>query len=310
MTDPTELTDRLRDQIVTALHVGRLSGGDRLPGIRDVARDAGANPRTVAKAYRKLEEEGLVELKERSGVYVAKQDRWGGQLLEETGRWLGGILLEAWKRNIRIPDLAGLIARCTRAGQISAACVAENEDDRRAICEELTESFGISSVAVPVAKLPEEGKRKSAYPKAVREADLLVTTPLHAAPVRSAAQQLGKPLVMVSLHPDVVLAIERRLRKGRLVVVCADPQFGDQVRTLHGGDRGHRIEVVLATDDRGVARIDPDEPVLLTRAAQDKLLSTTTLTPLVPFIPFISPDSARQIAECMVRLHMEREHGR
>lgn len=304
----SDLTERLRDQIVTALHVGRLHGGDRLPSVRDVARDTGANPRTVAKAYRQLEEEGLVAMRARSGVYVAQQDHWGGTLLEETGRWLGGILLEAWKRNIRIPDLADLIRRCTREGQIQAACVAENEDDRRAICEELTENFGILSVAVPVAELPSDSD-PAALPPALHGSDLIVATPLHAGSARAAADALGKPLVMVSLHPDLVGAIERRLRENYLTVVCADPAFGDQVRILHSGERQDQIRVVLVSEHDAVAQLDPDEPVLLTRAAQQRLPEQAVLTPLVPFTPFISPDSARQIAEWMVRLHMEREHG-
>lgn len=304
----SDLSERLRDQIVTALHVGRLHGGDRLPGVRDIARETGANPRTVAKAYRQLASEGLVELRERSGVYVVQQDQWGERLLAETGRWLGGILLEAWKRNIRVPDLADLIRRCTREGEIRAACVAETEDDRLAICEELTKSFGIQSTAVPTATLLMDPD-PAALPIELREADVVVTTPLHTAPVRAAAETLGKPLVMVSLHPNLVNAIERRLREGRLIVVCADPAFGEQVRILHGGERQERIQVHLAADLHGDLMFDPAEPVLLTRAAQERLPKELELTPLVPFTPFICADSARQIAELMVRLHMEREHG-
>lgn len=306
--DLAELTERLRDQIVTALHVGRVQGGGRLPGVREVARDTGANPRTVAKAYRELEREGLVEMRPRSGVYVVTQDHWGGVLLEETGLWLGEILLEAWKRHIPIPDLAGLIRRCTRRGQIRAACVAESEDDRRAICEELTRSFGIDSVATPIAALPRDSTDGPDLPSMVRSADLIVATPNHAARARVAAEALGKPIVMASLHPDIVAAIERRLRTGSLTVVCADPAFAEQVRTLHDGGRPDRIHCVLADDRRAVEGLDPKEPVLLTRAAQERL-GDAAVTPLVPFIPFISPDSARQIAQLMVRLHMEKEHG-
>lgn len=304
----SEVTERLRDRIVTSLHVGRVAGGDRLPGVRDVARNTGANPRTVAKAYRQLEREGLVEMRARSGVYVAKQDQWGGRLLEETGRWLGGILLEAWKRNIPIPDLADLIRRCTRDTQLKAACVAENEDDRRALREELTRSFGIESLAVPVSDLPSGDADRNALPPALRKADFIVTTPFHSAPVRAAADSLGKPLVLATLHPDLVDAIERTIQQGHLTVVCADPGFGEQVRALHGGEHPERIHVVLAGDGEALRSLDPDGPVLLTRAAQERI-GEVRQTPLVPFIPFVSPDAAGHIAELMVRLHMEHEHG-
>lgn len=49
---------------------GRLSDGDRLPPIRELAKVLKLNPNTVAKAYYNLEEEGFVESKRGSGNWV------------------------------------------------------------------------------------------------------------------------------------------------------------------------------------------------------------------------------------------------
>lgn len=308
MQPESNLTERLRDRIVSALHVGRIHAGDRLPSIREVALETGVNPRTVAKAYRELEREGLVEVRGRSGVYLARQDHWGGKLLAETGRWLGGVLLEAWKRHIPIPDLAELIRGCTRAVRIRAACLAGNEDLCHAICAELESAFGIGCTPASAADLP-TAHGKAAEPSAeLRTADLIVTTPFLSAPVRRAAEVLDKPVVTVTLHPDYVAAIERRLEEGTLIVVCVDPAFGEQVRAVHAGEFRDRVRVVLASDAEAIASLDPDEPVLLTRAAQERL-GNVDITPLAPLAPFISPESAREIAELMIRLHMEAEHG-
>lgn len=67
------LTERLRDQIESGIHVGHLAGGDRRPSIRRVSQKIGADARAVARAYRDLEAEGLVEVRERAGIYAAPQ---------------------------------------------------------------------------------------------------------------------------------------------------------------------------------------------------------------------------------------------
>lgn len=308
MEDGMDLTGRLRDRIVSALHVSRVVPGDRLPGIREVAREMGVNPRTAAKAYRVLEQEGLVEVRGRSGVYAARQDHWGGRLLAETGRWLGGILLEAWKRHIPIPDLAELIRGCTVGVRLRAVCIDGNEDQRRAICAELEGAFGIDCVGLPASAFLNDRTSGGQFPDDLREADLVVTTPFYSGSVRRATEALNKPLVVITLHPEFVTAIERRLADGPLTVVCVDPAFGEQVLSLHDGGSERQAHVVLAHDAAAVARLDTREPVLLTRAAQERI-GEVSLTPLVPLSPFISPESARELAELRIRLHMEAEHS-
>ena len=306
MESEPELTERLRDRIVSATHVGRVHPGERLPGVREVAREMGVNPRTVAKAYRVLEAEGLVEIRGRSGVYVARQDHWGGKLPAETGRWLGGILLEAWKRHIPIPDLAKLIRHCTVGVHLHALCVDGTEDELRSICAELETAFGIACTALPASDLPGKSERVPREDP-LRAVDMLVTTTMFAATVRRLAEAWNKPLVVVTLHPDILAGVDRRLAGGAVTVVCVDPAFGEQVRAFHGNSNVEHIRVVLADDVRAISELDPRTPVFLTLAARERL-GETKLTPLLPLNRVISPESARQLSELMIRLHMEAEH--
>ncbi len=307
--EEAQVIERLRDRIVTALHVGRVRPGDRLPGVREVARDVGANPRTVAKAYRRLEAEGLVEVRGRSGVYAARQDHWGGGLLAETGRWLGGVLLEAWKRNIPIPDLADLIRRCTERGALRAACIDETEDERRAVCAELEEAFGLRCSAFAAADLPADPTDARTLPRAVRQADLIVTSPYVARAARPFAEALDTPMVVISLHSDRVVPLARRVADGALAVVCVDEAFGDKVRSRYPEPLRPRVRVILADDKEGLAELRTTEtPVHVTRAARERLGERAPLA-LIPLAPYISPESAGEIAELMVLLHMHREHG-
>src|SRR5688572_30346161 len=60
----------LRQRVVGGLHLGTLKAGDRLPSLRQLAAETGADPRVVLAAYRQLAREGLVGLRTRSGAYV------------------------------------------------------------------------------------------------------------------------------------------------------------------------------------------------------------------------------------------------
>ena len=69
------VTDALRDRIVNGLHVGRLKGGERLPGTRALAAEFGVNDRVVMAALRALAAEGFVVLRPRSGAYSTSSRR-------------------------------------------------------------------------------------------------------------------------------------------------------------------------------------------------------------------------------------------
>ena len=64
---------QLMEQIKHAIETGALAPGDQLPGIRPLAEELVINPNTVAKAYRELEHEGVIELRHGAGAFVSGQ---------------------------------------------------------------------------------------------------------------------------------------------------------------------------------------------------------------------------------------------
>ena len=50
---------------------GRLSPGDQLPTVRQLAADLSVNPNTVIRAYREMELGGVLDTQQGSGTYVA-----------------------------------------------------------------------------------------------------------------------------------------------------------------------------------------------------------------------------------------------
>jgi GntR family transcriptional regulator len=62
---------QLMEQVKHAIETGALRSGDQLPGMRPLAEELVINPNTVAKAYRELEHEGVIELRHGAGAFVA-----------------------------------------------------------------------------------------------------------------------------------------------------------------------------------------------------------------------------------------------
>jgi GntR family transcriptional regulator len=62
---------QLMEQVKHAIETGALRPGEQLPGIRPLAEELVINPNTVAKAYRELEHDGVIELRHGAGAFVA-----------------------------------------------------------------------------------------------------------------------------------------------------------------------------------------------------------------------------------------------
>jgi DNA-binding transcriptional regulator YhcF (GntR family) len=63
--------EQVRQQIAVAAEAGVLAPGHRLPTVRSLASDLGLAVNTVARAYRELEADGVVETHGRGGTLVA-----------------------------------------------------------------------------------------------------------------------------------------------------------------------------------------------------------------------------------------------
>ena len=62
--------EQIIEQIKAAVTVGVLRAGDALPSIRQLANDLELNSKTVAKAYKLLERDSVIETKGYRGTYV------------------------------------------------------------------------------------------------------------------------------------------------------------------------------------------------------------------------------------------------
>jgi len=91
---PTYL--QLVQQVQRALRLGYLEEGDQLPRVKDVVSSLSINPNTVLKAYRDLEQKGLIRARPGLGTFVLESletiDKDEITALREE-------LVEGWLRN-------------------------------------------------------------------------------------------------------------------------------------------------------------------------------------------------------------------
>jgi GntR family transcriptional regulator len=62
------------DQVKRDIALGRLAKEERLPTVRQLAQQLAINPNTIAKAYRQLEQEGIIITRSGAGAFVANLD--------------------------------------------------------------------------------------------------------------------------------------------------------------------------------------------------------------------------------------------
>jgi GntR family transcriptional regulator len=71
------ITRQIADQIRNHCASGSLTVGDRLPSVRQLARDLTVNPNTILHVYERLTAEGLLERRQGDGTYVARSSSPG-----------------------------------------------------------------------------------------------------------------------------------------------------------------------------------------------------------------------------------------
>lgn len=72
-TLPVPIWSQIEDAVRHLVASGALRPGDALPSVRDLAREQRINPNTVAKAYQRLVDAGVLETRRGEGTFVAEK---------------------------------------------------------------------------------------------------------------------------------------------------------------------------------------------------------------------------------------------
>jgi DNA-binding transcriptional regulator YhcF (GntR family) len=294
------IVETLRTRLLRALQTGAATRGDRLPSARDLVREFEVDHRLILAAYRVLADEGLVELRQRGGIYVAARGG-GGALPPLPEGWVAGMLTQALAREIAGPELHEWLRRCTETLRLRAAAIATTSDQAYGLCRELRDDFGLESDVVLADELTTGG----VLPLPLRRADLLVTTEAHAARVREVGAELKKPVTVIELRPDLTVGEWALLLRRPVYAIVATAKFGEMLRNFFAevpGVENLRV-LVLGRDDLGA--IPDGAPTYVTQSVRAQLAGVTLRGRILPAARTISMRSAREIFDFIVHSNIE-----
>jgi len=255
----------LRNRIASDLRSGKAEHGDRLPSVREVADELSADARTVSSAYQQLMEEGLVEIRARSGVFATGQLSAKGSALDVPRRWMREILLGAIERDIPAIWLAEHVRSSLVTKRKRVALLECNDDQLVSMREELSIYFGLDVIPLPL-----ESVSSDRVLQVLEGVDFLVSAG-HSHVVARVAARARKPYVITIVRPALVNRLSRLLARGPVYFLVSDPRFGDKLRRLVAPmPLSENLHVLVV--DRDDLRVIPNgAPTYVMRSAQSSL---------------------------------------
>jgi len=255
---------QLRERIVHDLSTGAVEHGDRLPSVRKLGEQLKVDPRMVLNAYERLVEEGLVEIRPRSGVFVTGKPTSADEPSALPRRWILETLVGAVERDIQF-DHVGEPLRCyVGARPLRAAVLECNLDQLESMRFELEKYFGLTVTTIDLDEITHD-----ASPRALRGVDLLVSAS-HDDVVARIASSLAKPHIITRVRPAIIARLERLLAHGPVYFLVVDPRFEMKMRRLVAPMAGsENFHVLGVMDDLSV--IPAGAPTYVMRSAHTHL---------------------------------------
>lgn len=280
------LYERLADDLAGAIRGGALRPGDRMPSVRGLATQRKVAVATVLQAYVRLEDDGLIEVRPRSGHFVKSRAALPVQEPRAPRRNTSPATVSvtpgvrALLESMRDPQVVPL-----GAAQVSPALLPIRQLNRRlaAIARELQDVGGSYGDTSGVPTLRRQLARRSVdWGLSLHESEVVVTVgameglhlalravarPGDAVAVESptyfgvlqAVEQLGLKAIEIPAHPRTGLdldALEDALRQGQVKAVLAAPNVSNPTGAVMPDEakerlvkRCARFDVPLIEDD-------------------------------------------------------------
>lgn len=110
---PTPLYEQIAGRIRVAVAAGDLNEGQALPSVRQLATTLRVNPATVVQAYRELQSQGFVELRQGAGTFVkaVSADQKKGERIRHAAKLVRELMAEAARLGVNGEDLRAALDR-------------------------------------------------------------------------------------------------------------------------------------------------------------------------------------------------------
>lgn len=240
------IVDQLRDRIVSGLFLGHWQPGERLPSIRDIADAEHVDRKTAAAAYRRLQREGLVRVRARSGVYLRgepSKDSAAHPLHRLYRRWLENTYEGARALGLDTAAILEILEAVCAVEDRRIPVVEADWSQAETLSQELRTRLGIRAVPFVVGEV-------DAADPVIAAAPFVITTPFHRARLGSTLGE--RPVIELILSRAFLQELRDRIDAGSLVIVAPSGPVAEQLQLAlqrgHLANANGRVQVLVATE--------------------------------------------------------------
>jgi DNA-binding transcriptional regulator YhcF (GntR family) len=298
------ILDQLRDRIVTGLYFGNWQPGERLPSIRDIADAESVDRKTAAAAYHRLEEEGLVEVKARSGVFLrdaadGNGDGRSGPLERLQQRWLKNTYDGARALGLETDTVLRLFNAVAEVEATPIPVLEEDESAARTVARELRECVGVNARPVLISELT---SRVAGF----AQPPFVVTTPYHAGRV---AELLPRThLIVATLSLDLLHGLLARAADGPILVAVPSASTGRRVEAAlrQRAPNADRTRVVVASGSTDLEDLRRDARCIFVWPGCEHLLSSQPEDDCVKPVRLLSEGTLDRVRSAILEAALRR----
>jgi DNA-binding transcriptional regulator YhcF (GntR family) len=215
------VVDRLRERIVSGVYLGFWHPGERLPSIRAIADSESVDRKTVAAAYRRLENEGLVKVHARSGVYLRpnRLPDGSGPLERLHRRWLETTYERASSLGLDSRTILRLVTAVAEVERQPVPVLECDAAQTETIAAELRQRLGINATTTLLDA--------DAIDSSIAAAPFIVSTPYHRGEI--VKRWPDRPFVEVTLAMETLRELKSRMEQGPLVIIVASDTIANKL---------------------------------------------------------------------------------
>lgn len=300
---PESIAEILRDRLLRGIRAGALVPGARLPSARELVGEFNVDNRVILAAYRKLAADGLVEIRERGGVYVRQTE--GGAAPTLPVRWFADMFAEGIARGFSASDLSECMRGLVETVRLRAIVISTTEDQVAGLARELREDFGINAEGLTAAALKGSGVHRAA----LRRSDVLIATTAHGEFAASLGEEVGKPSLVIDVRPDLIMGEWALLLRQPVWAVVATAEFGEMLRHFFSAVPGIENLRILVHRRDDLSQIPLGARTYVTHRVRESVDMTTIRGKILPPARTISTDSARDLFDFIVRANYRAQHA-
>lgn len=297
---PDTITETLRGRLLRGIQAGTLEPGSRLPSARELVAEFGIDHRLILAAYRQLASEGLVEIRERGGVYVSAASETIRGRVAPPASWLVDTLADAYAHEIPATALHEWLRRVTETLRLRAVVISTTEDQVAGLARELRDDFGFTCEGVTGNQLVDP----VVVTGPVERADVILTTVAYEEPARTLGERSSKPVIILDVRPDLAVGEWTLLLRQPVWAIVATREFGEMLTHFFRDVKGAENLRVLVHGEDDLSEIPDGAPTYVTHRVRQALGETPIRGRVLPPARTISSASARSIFEFVVATNM------